>query len=286
MRYIFVIGMIWLVTGCLPEKYRGDECRREIQFLMKDVPYVVVDQEVVDYLPYYTFVEQLDLYIFGEQRVEQNFEYDFAYCREHPVISQQVDYNSSEALFVANLYHPRELSWNYRDGKLEAVFSIVDFEEPPALLGAIADMNDRRDTVPVELRLLVSRLEIRLTNPPAWMTGLDVTVRNIAATVTTDYQLGDTTHINKEISFQNQGPGTYQFGVNTFPTYSDKTAILTIIPVGVSGISPIIVEDSRLHLLPGVVTRLDIIYDTDEKITIAIEVEGKWEVVDGGNIII
>ena len=43
--------------------------------------------------------------------------------------------------------------------------------------------------------MMVSRLEIQLTNPPAWVTGIEVTVRDIAATVSTDFILGGTTHI-------------------------------------------------------------------------------------------
>lgn len=285
MKYSLMLGCIVLLAGgCLREKYTGDDCRRDIAFVMKDVPYVFVDDEAVAYRPYYTFIEQLDLYVFGGGRVEQCAEYDFAYCREHPVIAQRVDFNSKEALFVANLYSPKELDWEYRGGQLTAVFRILDFEEPPVLLAAIAPLTEER--VPVELRMLVSRVEIRLTNPPSWVTGLEVTVRNIAATVSTDYSLGDTTHIVKQTRFDNQGAGEYQFGVNTFPSYADRPALLSVTPIGTSEASPILVEDDRLHLLPGVVTRIDIAYDKDEKVTVAIEVDGKWEVVDGGSVII
>lgn len=48
--------------------------------------------------------------------------------------------NSRDVLFVANLYSPKELQWNYHAGHLEAVFSILDYEEPPVLLAAIADI--------------------------------------------------------------------------------------------------------------------------------------------------
>lgn len=285
MRYSLMIGcFVLLAGGCIREKYTGGDCRRDVAFVMKDVPYVFVGEEAVAYRPYYTFVEQLELYVFGAGRMEQRAGYGFAYCREHPVIPQNVGDNSEEALFVANLYSPRELAWEYHGGRLTAVFSIVDFEEPPVLLAAMVPLTG--DTVPVELRMLVSRVEIRLTDPPAWVSGLEVTVRNIAGTVSADYSLGDTTHIVKQIRFDNQGAGEYQSGVNTFPSYAGRPALLTITPVGTSEASPIVVEDDRLHLLPGVVTRIDIVYDKDEKITIAIEADGKWEVVDGGSIII
>ena len=45
-------------------------------------------------------------------------------------------------------------------------------------------------------------------------------------------------------------------------------------------------EDGRLHFFPGVITRVEIVYDADEKITISIRTDGKWEVIDGGSIII
>lgn len=284
MRYSWIVLLMFFTAGCLTEKYRGEDCSKEIQFVMKEVPYVFHDGEAVEYQPYYTFIEQLEMYVFANRQPEESFKYDFAYCREHPVIVERLDYNSREALFVANLYHPRELTWNYRDDRLQAVFSIVDFEEPPVLLATVVEID--RDILPVELRMMVSRLEIRLVNPPAWMNGLEVTVRNIAASVSTGYILEDTTHISKQIFFNNQGAGTYRFGINTFPTYSGSTAILTILPLGTSEASPILVEDERLHLLPGVITRLDLVYEANGKITINIQIDGKWEVVDGGQIII
>lgn len=287
VKYVWIIGGIALLAmGCLREHFRGEDCRYEVHFVMKDVPYAFLNEEIVGYQPYYTFIEQLDLYVFADQRPGQTAVFDFAYCREHPVITRSVDYNSHEALFIANLYSPREVSWSYGDGQLEAVFSIIDYEEPPVLLSAIVNINPHQDSVPVELRMLVSRVEIKLVNPPAWLIGLDVLVSNVAGTVSTNYVLGDTTHIQKRLFFDNQPGASYQFGVNTFPTYAGKNATLSITPIGVSETSPILVEDSRLNLLPGVITRVDIIYDANEDITIGIEVNGKWEIVDGGNIII
>ena len=288
MKVVWIIGgcVLLLLAGCLHEVYRGDDCLWDEHFVMRDIPYVFVGKEAVDYRPYYTFIEQLDLFIFSEQHLEQYDSYNFEYCREHPVITQEVDDNSRDVLFVANLYSQKELQWNYHAGHLEAVFSILDYEEPPVLLAAIADIASRRDSVPVELRLMVSRLEIYLVNPPSWLVGLDVLVHNIAGTVSTDYVLGDTTYIHKALFFDNQGSGAYLSGVNTFPTYSGKAALLKITPLGMSGITPILVEDGRLHFFPGVITRVEIVYDADEKITISIRTDGKWEVIDGGSIII
>lgn len=112
-------------------------------------------------------------------------------------------------------------------------------------------------------------------------------MRDIAATVSTGFYFGPgTTHITKQIGFDNQGIGDYWFGVNTFPTYRDKTAYLSIGMQGGNEVTPIEIEDQRLHLIPGMITRLSIEFETDEKMIISIEIDGKWEIIDGGNIII
>lgn len=287
MKYIILITLIGLLlVSCLREKYRGEACFRQVSFLMKDVPYVFEHEQAVGWRPYYTFVEQLNLYIFGEQGIEKTARYDFDYCRSHPLIPDVVGKKRQIALFVANMYDSRELDWTFQEGRLHAWFSILNYEEPPVLLAAMVEIPVNQDTVPIALRMLVSRLEIRLTNPPAWMTGLDITVREVAATVSTDFMLGDTTHIHKQLFFENQGPGQYNFGLNTFPSYPGRAAVLDITPVGTSETAPILVEDDRLHLFPGVITRLNIVFDADEKITISVQIEDKWEIVDGGHIIV
>lgn len=287
MKYILLIGCcLALSVACIREKHYGDACSKALAFVMKEVPYVFVGGEAVEYRPYYTFIEQLELYVFADEQLREHFTYGFDYCRQHPVIPLMTAYNSHDALFAANVYDPKALSWQFRDGQLHTGFSILDFQEPPVFLAAVVPLGDTGGSVPVELRMLVSRLEIRLTNPPAWITGLDVTVRNIAGKISDNYLLGDTTHITKQLFFDYEGPGTYSFGVNAFPTYTGKAASLTITPIGTAAIAPILVEDSRLHLLPGVITRLEIVYETEEKITVSIEIDGKWEVVDGGSIII
>lgn len=287
MKYTAIIGgMMLLAAGCLPEKYKGDDCRRQFQFVMNDVPYAFVNEEAIGWRPYYTFVEQMDLYVFKGEKIGQAARYTFDYCREHPVIPFAVDYDEQTSLWVVNLYDSRELDWRFDRGRLQARFSILNYEEPPVLLAAISPIDWNRDSVAVDLRMLVSRLEIRLTNPPSSLSGLDVTVRNVAASVTTDFVLGDTTHIQKYLFFDAQQAGEYNFGVNTFPTYPDQAALVSIFPIGTSGVAPILVEDERLHLLPGVVTRLELIFDAEGKIDIKVEVDGKWEIDDGGHIII
>lgn len=285
-QLILIACLLSLSVACIREKHDGDACTQALAFVMKDVPYVFVDGEAVEYRPYYTFIEQLELYVFADSRLSEHFRYGFDYCRQHPVLPIAAPLDSRQVLFAANVHDPKALSWSFRDGQLHTDFSIIDYEEPPVFLAAVAALDGVGDSIPVELRMLVSRLEIRLTNPPAWITGLDVTVRNIAGKISDNYLLGDTTHITTQLALAYEGPGTYLFGVNAFPTYRDKAASLTITPVGPSTVAPILVEDSRLHLLPGVITRLEIVYETEEKITVSININGKWEVADGGSIII
>lgn len=285
-RYSGIIWIVLLFCSCLRENNNGDDCRTRLLFDMKDVSYVYEEDEAIGYRPYYVFTEQLDLFLFSVERIDRSFRFDYKYCKTHPVIPVDADVNSGYYLFVANLFDPRELNWAFDQGKLKAWFSIVDYEEPPVLLAADSNLTVAQGTIPVSLRMLVSRLEIRLTNPPAWVKGLDVNVRNIAGTVSTDFSLGDTTHIYKQIGFDNHGPGVYEFGVNTFPTYAGKTALLRIDFIGTTEVSPILVDDSHLNLLPGVITLLNIEFEGENKITVSVEVNGKWEIVDGGTIII
>lgn len=287
MKKGFISGLIvMLLASCLHERYSGEDCRARLLFGMEDVPYLYENDGTVGYRPYYVFTEQLDVFLFDQERLAGSENFDYHYCRTHPVIPLETGINTRYYLFAANLYDPKELDWKLENGKLEAWFKIVDNEEPPVLLAATGRIVPVKDSVHVALRMMVSRLEIRLTNPPRWVNGLDVTVRDIAATVGTDFSLKDTTHINKKIWFDNQGPGTYNFGVNTFPSFEQKRAILTLDLLGSTATSPILVDDSRLHLLPGAITLLNIAFDSEDKITVSIEINGKWEIVDEGNIII
>lgn len=287
MKAIWSIGLCaFLLTACLREQNNTEDCRADLFFLMQNVPYVFEGEKIVGYRSYYFFVEQLELFLFDETAITSSYRYDYTYCRRHPVIPLTAEISPRWYLFIANLYDPKELNWTFQEGELQVWFSIVDHEEPPVLLAATSRVESSEDSVLVGLRIMVSRLEIQLTNPPAWVTGIEVTVRDIAATVSTDFTLGDTTHITKQIGFDNQGPGNYWFGVNTFPTYQDKTAYLSIDLLGGSETAPISVEEQRLHLIPGVITRLNIEFETDEKMIISVEIDGKWEIIDGGNIII
>lgn len=287
MKYIIVIGcIVCLSTACLRERYEDADCLRMVFFNMEDVPYILEGEEVAGYRPYYFFTERLDLFVFSGQSLERTVNYDYEYCRTHAVIPLVADRGERDFLFVANLYDPQNLSWRYQGNRLEGTFYIRDNQEPSLFLSAVVATRSERDTLPVNLQLQVSRLEIRLINPPAWVHGIDITVRNIPGTISTLGQLGDTTHISKKMGFNNQGNGTYWFGINTFPSYPEKAASVNIDLLGTSETAPIVVEDERLHLLPGVITRLGIAFKTEHDVEISVEIDGKWEVIDGGNIII
>lgn len=83
-----------------------------------------------------------------------------------------------------------------------------------------------------------------------------------------------------------RGENIYRTGVNTFPTYPDLPALLNVRLVGTQAVAPIIVDDSRLHLIPGNITQIDIVFENEGHLKLSIEINGKWEVIDGGHIII
>ncbi len=286
-KYLSILlSILFLTSGCLKEKPGEEDCKRQVSFVMKEVPYVYSGEEAVGYRPYYTFIEQLDLYVVAGQKPVKTGEYGFDFCREHPVITERLRRDASEVLFAANVFDPTMLHWSEREGKLCAYFSIIDHEEPPMILAASAEAGRKQDKVEVELRLLVSRLEIKLVNPPDWVRGLEVRVDRISETVAVDYSLGAPTYIRKQLLFDRPGASTYWYGVNTFPSYQDSPAIVKIDLIGAEPVAPILVDDDRMHLWPGIITRLDLIFDDQGKVAVEIEIEGKWEIVDGGSIII
>lgn len=286
MKRIVIIGILGcLLMACIHEKpCSGGE---SLSFEMKDVPYILDSTEVTNYRPYYTFTEKLDLFLFTYEKFWATLSYDYEYCRTHPVIPVATIPDCYVYLFVANLHDPKELGWSFENETLNVVFSIVDFEEPPLLLAATGDVRlCQEEAEPVELRLFVSRLEILVENPPSWATAIDVSIRNVAKTVTTDYVLGDTTHIFKHIPLENPDDGKYRTGVNTFPTYPGRPALVNLNLSGIGTAMPIVVDDNLLHLNPGVITRISLIFGAGGDLKIVIEVDGKWEIVDGGSIII
>lgn len=287
IKILFIGAILLSLMACLHKNDQEEECRREVLFKMEDVPYIFEGNETTAYRPYYTFTESLNVFIFTDERLQNTKIYDYEYCRNHLIIPYYTFPGEQAFLFVANLYDPRELDWEFVNGSLQAVFSIIDYEEPTLLLAAIKNADIQEDIqLPIELYMLVARLEIRVDNPPAWMTGLDINVRNIAGSITSNFVLGDTTHIFKHLEVREPASATFGSGVNTFPTYPDMPALLSIQLTGSTEVVPFIVDDDRLHLIPGKITRVDILFESENQIKISVEVDGKWEIVDGGHIII
>ncbi len=287
IRKLFAGMILFLSVACLREDYNEEDCQKKVVFEMEDIPYIFQGNDTAVYRPYYKFVENLNLFVFAEERLQNIEIYNYEYCRNHPFIPYLTPIGERYFLFVGNLYDPKELDWKFIDGELQAVFSIIDHEEPPLLLTAKKKADIREEILlSIELYMLVSRLEVKVDNPPDWMTGLDVQVGNVAGSITADFILGDTTHIFKHLKVEHPVSDVFWSGINTFPTYPERAASLNIKLTGKTGISPFLVDDDRLHLVPGTITRVNILFETESQVEISVEVNGKWEIVDGGHIII
>lgn len=286
-KWMILIGCLLGITGCLREKYDAGNCSGEVFFHMEDVPYRFEGEEVTGYRPYSAFTEKLHILAFADQHLEKVQQYGYQYCREHFYIPWETGFGRQTFLFVANLYDEKELDWTFAGDTLDVVFSIVDHEEPPVLLAAVKEADlTAPDTLGIGLRLMVSRLEIQLENPPAWVTGLWINVREVAAKMTINGDLQDTTSIRKELPLQHEGAGTYWTGINTFPTYPGSPALVDVRLTGEYEVLPLAIADERLHFQPGRIIRVNIRFETEQDITISVKIVKEWEIVDGGHIII
>ena len=111
MKAVWSIGLcMFLLTACLREHDNMEDCRADLFFKMQAVPYVFEGREFAGYRSYYFFVEQLDLFLFDETAITSSYRYDYAYCRQHPVIPVASETPPRWYLFVANLYDPKELN--------------------------------------------------------------------------------------------------------------------------------------------------------------------------------
>lgn len=286
-KWIEIGFLLVLFQSCIRETYHETDCLSEIDFKMSDIPYVFHDNEGPDYAPYYRFTEQLNVFAFEGGKLRNSVVYDYQYCKDHPVISFSTVFGFYQFLFVANLFDPKVLDWSFEQGRLNAVFSILHNQEPSPLLIALNRLEFyKKQEMAVGLHLLISHLEIRLERPPAWVKGLEVNIRDVARTIDAQWKLRDTTHIQKVFPIENPDSGTFRFGINTFPTFPEHPAIVEMRLIGGEKISVLLVDDDRLHLTPGIITRLSIAFQDEGKVEIAVEVDGKWEIVDEGNIII
>lgn len=295
----WIIGCI-LFGGiaCTDEK----ECSREVagaegRFKMQDVAYAFEGAEAADYKPYYNFTDRLELLAFRENHIDTSFVYDYNYCREHPVISEFLRPGSYYFLFAGNLLDHKLMNWQFMDsGILQAVFRIEDHLEPPVYLidilrGNLWGVVD----LPVQLQMIVSRLEIKVINPPEWVTGLEFSVQQIAREIRIrrnnymqldglESELSDTTSVYKTTDLKYIGPGDYWVGVNTFPTYKDHPAVVDVKLKGAEKVSQFVINDNRLLFRPGQIVRMSILFETESTIRVSVEIKEKWEIIDEGRV--
>lgn len=170
-------------------------------------------------------------------------------------------------------------------------FSYQGGIEPPEIYHGLNYFNIGTDTSGLlGMGLLVSRIELTLKNIPAGISRIEAPVSNTSSGIGfygyLKVILGDTTHIFKHLEVSGPVASTFGSGINTFPTYPETPALLNIQLTGGAEISSILVDDDRLHLVPGIITRVNILFETENEVKISLEVDGKWEIVDGGHIII
>ena len=299
MRYKVGIMMCFLLFGleaCMDEKC---DCLPEegIAFMMKDVAYLFEGNEAIGYRPYYTLTDRLDILAFQNSQRDTTFSFDYAYCKEHPVIPVKLTPGKYQFLFVANLLDEKAMSWKSTSGEgLTATFRILENREPAVYLAAIrtADLWTISQ-LPVQLRMLVSRLEMKVVNPPEWITGLEFRVEHIAGKIIIEeavsaenFQLGeelqDTTFVYKSEKLNYPGPGEYWMGMNTFPTYENFPALVDIKLKGENRLNQLVIDDRRLSFRSGRITRVSLEFTTENTVSVSVEINGKWEVIDEGEI--
>lgn len=286
-KWLIGWGIVLLCLACMEEN--DCPCLKNIavDFEMLDIPYVLEGKEEPGYRPYYVLTNRLDILAFRGTLLDTTAAYGYDYCREHPLIPFPLRAGSYELLFVANLSDHRALSWDFEGNRLQVMFRLVDHEEPPVYLA------DRKApdvyepiVLPVALRMLVARLEVEIVNPPAWVKGVKLHISRIAASMTLDGTLRDTSSIDKEVEWTHTGEGSYGIGVNTFPTYLEEPALVDVQLQGNNRADPLIIDDDRIHFVPGKIIRLSVVFESENRVSVSVEVDGKWEVIDEGEIII
>lgn len=287
MQKLLGMGVfVLLFFGCIRES-SDPTCDYTILFDMKEVPYTIKNTDTVDYLPYYHFLTQLNLLTFQNDKLYSISEYDYEFCKQHSVIPFNTDIYDNVYLFLANLFDERALSYSVKDGNLDAVLSIIDHQEPPVYLVASGKVNSETESiVPVDLRMLVSRLEVQVDNPLKWMTNMQIGVDRIAGKISGNFVLSDTTYIVKHLEIDPVGGKTNFLAINTFPSYPDKPAIVNFYFTGKGGREfTYNIKDDLFRFLPHTITLIRFGFGgTEEDVTISVSVNGKWEILDEGHI--
>lgn len=286
-RYVGIVFGILLITSCLDDKDCGCFRQTDLGFEMKDIVYSYdEDGAVLEYQPYYRATNRLDVYTFKGEVLDSVAFLNHDYCREHPVIPWNAGPGNYTFLFIANLLDVNALTYLWDAQKnLEVWLNIVNHEQPPGYLLALNRVDVYgSQKVPVELKLLISRLEVEVLNPPQWVTGFNFTVQNVARAINDKLVLRDTTSIDQYQPLQYTESGVYRVGINTFPTYSDYPAVVTVKLAGRADIKPLVIEDNRMVFRAGRIIRLIVEFKPEGTVKIFLNVSNKWEVIDEGKI--
>lgn len=288
MKWIIYIGiLLLLLESCVKESICPCLSEGGLEFRMKDIPVTIEGDSVETYSPYNKIATQIAIMGFYREALDTTLHYDYEYCQSHYILPFPLKtWGSYEFLIIGNLMDEKAMSWKYNEeGRLLVMFRIVNHEEPSIYLVANKRVNYYRPVrIPVALKMLVARLEVKMVNPPAWVTGVDFVVSQVADRITNTFQLQDTTSIYKSFSFQQGEQYASWLGVNTFPNYSNEPALVDIKLKGSERIAHFIVNDDRIHLQPGKIVRMTIEFENNTIVNISVEVDGKWEEINEGHI--
>ena len=73
-------------------------------------------------------------------------------------------------------------------------------------------------------------------------------------------------------------------GMTTFPTYENFPALVDIKLKGENRLNQLVIDDRRLSFRSGRITRVSLEFTTENTVSVSVEINGKWEVIDEGEI--
>lgn len=286
MKYYWLIGwMALFMVSCLDDKDCGCAATTEVFFEMKDVAYIFDGNEIVGLQPYNRVTDRLDIFAFKKEVLDSIAVYDYEYCQNHTVIPYVSKPGSYTFLFIANLFDRKALHYEITPEKMTAWLRIMDHDEPPVYLVDIQPAIVFGQVFSaVELQMLVSRLEVQVINPPAWVEGFHFIVSHIAARINNYNELQDTTSIYKTVPISLVTANKAWVGINTFPTYPGIPAVVSIQLRGGGNINQLVINDERLVFRSGRIIRLSVEFEGESSVKISLNINDKWEIIDEGKI--
>lgn len=284
MKRLLMIIFIFGCVACVREGDRSYTCQHTWKLDMLPVPYVLEQVDTVGYKPYYEFVNTLDILCFQEGKIVDKATFDYEYCRNTPVIVFQNDVAQPAFLLVANLLDPKAMSWTFDNGRLGAEFTILNHREPSVYLAAVAYGKEESE-IPVQLNMLVAHLVVEVVNPQSWMKDVVIRVENVVGKITTNYQYRDTTYIEKSAPLNEDGINS-TVGINTFPTYPGHSAQLSISFRGDKATANYVIANNQVYFTPHGVIYVRIVFEDVNSIKVFMTVNGKWQIIDEGHIVI